>query len=54
MLDYKKLYLLLFHGISSSLQAMEDLNFGQARRILQQAQREAEAQYCEDTEKEAV
>lgn len=50
--DYKRLYFTLFNGMTSALQAMEEMNFGLAKRILMQAQLRAEEAYidCDETE----
>ena len=40
--NYRKPYYFLFNKISDGLKAMEELNFGQARSILMEAQVQAE------------
>ena len=45
MVDYQKLYTKLFNAITDALDALEQLNVGQARDILRQAQQEAEEEY---------
>lgn len=45
MADYQKLYTKLFNAATDALEALEQLNVGQARDILRQAQQEAEEEY---------
>ena len=45
MVDYQKLYTKLFNAATDALEALEQLNVGQARDILRQAQQEAEEEY---------
>ena len=45
MTDYQKLYTKLFNAATDALEALEQLNVGQARDILRQAQQEAEEEY---------
>ena len=49
MPDYQKLYTLLFNAATDALRAMEELNFGQARDLLIQAQQQAEERYLDET-----
>ena len=43
--DYQKLYTMVFNGITRALDAIDEMNFGRARAILQTAQIEAEEAY---------
>ena len=43
--DYKQMYLTLFHGITCALSQIKRMNFGRARDILMDAQKEAEEIY---------
>ena len=43
--DFKKMYYMLFRGILSAIDAMEELNFGQAKDILKKVQQETEEIY---------
>lgn len=43
--NYQKLYTKLFNAATDALEALEQLNVGQARDILRQAQQEAEEEY---------
>ena len=43
--DYKKMYLTLFNGITYALSHIKRMNFGRARDILMDAQKEAEEIY---------
>ena len=43
--DYKKMYLTLFNGITYALSQIKRMNFGRARDILMDAQKEAEEIY---------
>ena len=47
-----ELYHILFNAITDALEAMEKLNFGEAKRILMAAQQKTEEAYLsrEDTE----
>ena len=45
MEDYKTMYLHLFNHMTDAIDALETLNFGQAKDILMGAQREAEQLY---------
>ena len=49
-MDYKKMYLSLFNSITDSLNALENLNFGQAADILKRAQSDCEEMYVEGAE----
>ena len=46
--DYKKPYLILFNGITDAIHAMEELDFGRAKRILKYAQYDAEEAFISD------
>lgn len=50
--DYKKPYLILFNAITNALDAMARMNFGRARDILEDAQRNAEEAYISATDEE--
>lgn len=54
MVDYQKLYHLLFNAMTDTLDALEEQNFGQAKTLLRQAQLDAEEVYLTATEEEAV
>jgi len=43
--DYRQMYLALFNGITYALSQMKRMNFGRARDILEDAQKEAEELY---------
>ena len=45
MVDYEKMYLLLFNKITDALAELEKRNYGEAVDILQTAQKEAEEIY---------
>lgn len=45
MIDYKKLYLLLFHAITDAAEQLDALNIGTAKEILISAQQNAEELY---------
>ena len=47
MPDYQSLYTLLFNAVTDAVEAMEQLNFGQAKDILVRAQQQAEEQYID-------
>ena len=47
MPDYQPLYTLLFNAVTDAVEAMEQMNFGQARDILIHAQQQAEEQYID-------
>ena len=51
--DYKKLYFLLFNQISFALEAMEELDFGKAKKLLIEGHVKAEDAYLEDTDPSA-
>ena len=54
MPDYKTMYLHLFNHVTDAVAALETLNFGQAKDILMDAQKEAELLYInDDSESEA-
>ena len=46
---FKRMYLVLFHGITDALRALERGDAAQARSILIRAQRDAEELYIEGT-----
>jgi len=50
MVNYQKLYTLLFNAATDALEAMEQQNYGQARRILCCAQIAAEERYVREAE----
>lgn len=50
--DYKKPYLILFNGITDAIHAMEELDFGRAKRTLKYAQYEAEEAFISNGEEE--
>ena len=45
MADYQKLYTKLFNAATDALDALEQLNVGEAKDILRRAQQEAEEDY---------
>ena len=45
MVDYKKMYLTLFNRITSAISHMEHMNYGQARELLLEAQKETEEMF---------
>lgn len=45
MTDFKRMYYLLFNKITDALNAIDNLNFGQAADVLRSAQVEAEELY---------
>ena len=47
---YKKMYLRLFNAVSDSLTAMEQMNYGEARRLLMQAQQACEELFLDGEE----
>ena len=47
MPDYEKMYLHLFNAVTDALAALADQDLGQARAILEQAQRETETIYID-------
>lgn len=54
MPDHKTMYLHLFNHVTDAIAALEILNFGQAKDILMDAQKEAELLYInDDSESEA-
>lgn len=48
MPDYKKLYFQLFSAISDALEAMDQMNFGQAKQTLLDASLQAEEEHMTD------
>ena len=49
-MDYQKLYTRMFNAATDALNALEELNIGQAKELLRQAQLAAEEQYMEESE----
>ena len=47
MTDYEKLYHIMFNAATDALRALENLNTGTAREILETAQQKAEDAYLE-------
>ena len=47
MTDYKTMYLHLFNRVTDAVNALEAMNFGQAKALLVCAQQEAEERYLE-------
>ena len=50
MVNYQKLYTMLFNAATDALEALEELNVGRAKDILRQAQIDAEETYLEEPE----
>jgi len=50
MVNYQQLYTKLFNAATDALEALEQLNVGQARDILRRAQQEAEEEYLSSEE----
>ena len=50
MVDYQKLYTKLFNAITDALEALEQLNVGEAKDLLRRAQQEAEEDYLSSEE----
>jgi len=50
MADYQKLYTKLFNAATDALDALEQLNVGEAKDILRRAQQEAEEDYLSSEE----
>ena len=50
MTDYKTMYLHLFNRVTDAVNALETMNFGQAKALLICAQQEAEERYLEQGE----
>ena len=51
MVDYQKLYYKLFNAATDALEALEQMNVGQAKELLRCAQQETEELYLsEDNE----
>ena len=48
--DYQKLYTKLFNAITDALEALEQLNVGEAKDLLRRAQQEAEEDYLSSEE----
>lgn len=51
MPDYQKLYTLMFNAGTDALRALENLDIGQAKEIIREAQRQAEERYISDGRK---
>ena len=51
MADYQKMYTTLFNAATDALNALDRLNIGEAKALLQQAQLAAEGQYLASTRK---
>lgn len=49
MPDYKTMYLQLFNRVSDAVNALEAMNYGQAKKLLIRAQQEAEELYLTET-----
>lgn len=47
---YKQMYLHLFNAVTDSLEAMEQMNYGEAKQILTAAQVECEELYLDGEE----
>lgn len=54
MHDYKGLYLKLLRASDEAITAIEHMNFGAARELLMQAQRETEEQWVREEETEGM
>ena len=52
-MDYQKLYHILFHAVTDSLENMAEQNFGQAAACLRQAQQTCEELYMDREESPA-
>lgn len=52
-MDYQKLYTRMFNAATDALAALEELNIGHAKKILRQAQIDAEEAYLTQGEEEA-
>ena len=50
MVNYQKLYTMLFNAAADALEALEARNYGLAGDILRRAQQEAEEQFLEAEE----
>ena len=48
--DYQKLYTKLFNAATDALEALEQLNVGEAKDLLRRAQQEAEEDYLSSEE----
>ena len=51
MPDYQKLYTFMFNAGTDALRALENLDIGQAKKIICEAQRQAEERYISDGRK---
>ncbi len=54
MSEYQKPYTTMFNAATDALEALEEMNVGQAREILRQAQQEAEELFLSQGEEEAI
>lgn len=52
MISYKNLYYRLFNAVSDSITAMQEYNYGVAKKILVQAQLECEDIYIDSSDEE--
>ncbi len=52
MSEYQKPYTTMFNAATDALEALEEMNVGQAREILRQAQQEAEELFISEGERE--
>ncbi|MEL4106936.1 hypothetical protein IZU99_00925 [Oscillospiraceae bacterium CM] len=50
MLNYEKLYRILFNGISDAINALDLFNYGVSRDILVKAQQSSEEAYIEEAD----
>lgn len=50
MVNYQKLYTLMFNAATDALEELDELNIGQAKMLLKQAQIRAEELYLEEGE----
>ena len=53
MVDYKELYFNLFSAAADAVEAIENMNFGQAKEILIAAQQDAEEAHLSAEENES-
>ena len=51
---YEKMYCILFNAITDSLRENQNMNFGRAAFLLEEAQRQAEAVYLESAEEKTA
>lgn len=50
MVNYQKLYTLMFNAATDAIRAMEQQNYGQAMELLKNAQIAAEETYLDESE----